>query len=53
MSDPEQYFTFLNMSAHTSALMKTGRWVGLIGLSLFLVACASAPYGQRQTRELF
>ena len=43
MSAPEQYFTFLNMSAHTSALMKTGRWVGLIGLSLLLIACASAP----------
>ena len=43
MSAPEQYFTFLNMRAHTSALMKTGRWVGLIGLSLLLIACAAAP----------
>ena len=43
MSAPEQNFTFLNMSARTSAYVKAGRWVGLIGLSLFLVACASAP----------
>jgi putative cardiolipin synthase len=39
MSAPEQTFTFLHISAH----VKAGRWVGLIGLSLFLVACASAP----------
>ena len=39
MSAPEQTFTFLHISAH----LKAGRWVGLIGLSLFLVACASAP----------
>ena len=43
MSAPEQNFTFLKMSARTSAYVKAGRWVGLIGLSLFLVACASAP----------
>ena len=39
MSAPEQTFTYLHISAH----VKAGRWVGLIGLSLFLVACASAP----------
>jgi len=39
MSAPEQTFTFLHISVH----VKAGRWVGLIGLSLFLVACASAP----------
>jgi putative cardiolipin synthase len=49
MSAPEQTFTFLHISAH----VKAGRWVGLIGLSLFLVACASAPMVNNKPASYF
>ena len=53
MSAPKQTFAFLHMSAHTSAHVKNGRWVGLVGLSLFLVACASAPMVNNKPSSYF
>lgn len=53
MSAPEQNFTSTHKSARINAHTKTGGLAGLIGMSLFLVACASAPMVEDKPASYF